>query len=102
MECRVGKEGIHELSRRDQETWREYDASELVARKPFPGLIRIDQGTADPFLKEQLLPEKFWRPRRTNRGRSSIFSMQPGYDHGYYFMQTFMADHLRHHAAALK
>jgi S-formylglutathione hydrolase len=64
-------------------------------------LILIDQGAADPFLKEQLLPEKF-QAAAEKAGQKLTLRMQPGYDHGYYFIQTFMADHLRHHAAALK
>jgi S-formylglutathione hydrolase len=85
----------------DAATWREYDASELVARKPFAAPILIDQGTADQFLTEQLLPEKF-AAAAAKTGQRLTLRMQPGYDHGYYFIQTFMADHLRHHAAYLK
>ena len=85
----------------DKETWREYDASELVMRQPYPGPILIDQGTADQFLAEQLLPEKF-AAAAAKSGQHLTLRMQPGYDHGYYFIQTFMADHLRHHAAHLK
>lgn len=86
----------------DQEKWREYDASELVARTAFPGHILIDQGTADQYLLEQqLLPEKF-STAAAKSGQSLKLRMQEGYDHGYYFIQTFMADHLQHHAKALK
>jgi S-formylglutathione hydrolase len=61
----------------------------------------IDQGTSDQFLVEQLLPEKFSAAAQ-KAGQKLELRMQPGYDHGYYFMQTFMADHLRHHASILK
>jgi len=61
----------------------------------------IDQGAADQFLTEQLLPEIF-SAAAAKAGQSFSLRMQPGYDHGYYFMQTFMADHLRHHAKQLK
>jgi S-formylglutathione hydrolase len=71
-----------------------------VARRPFPGPILIDQGTGDQFLVEQLLPEKF-KAAAEKSGQRLNLRMQPGYDHGYYFMQTFMADHLRHHAEQL-
>jgi S-formylglutathione hydrolase len=101
MQCPWGKKGFGNYLGPDQETWREYDASELVARKPFPGLIRIDQGKADPFLVEQLLPEKF-AAAAAKSGQKLDLRMHDGYDHGYYFMQSFMADHLRHHAEALK
>jgi S-formylglutathione hydrolase len=83
------------------EAWREYDATELVARKPFPGLIRIDQGRADQFLVEQLLPDKF-TAAAAKSGQKLDLRMHDGYDHGYYFMQSFMTEHLRHHASALK
>jgi S-formylglutathione hydrolase len=101
MQCPWGKKGFGNYLGADQEAWREYDATELVARKPYPGLILIDQGTADQFLKEQLLPEKF-SAAAAKAGQKLELRMQPGYDHGYYFIQTFMADHLRHHAAILK
>jgi S-formylglutathione hydrolase len=101
MQCPWGKKAFGNYLGADQETWREYDATELVARKPYPGLILIDQGTSDQFLKEQLLPEKF-KAAAEKAGQKLELRMQPGYDHGYYFMQTFMADHLRHHAAILK
>jgi S-formylglutathione hydrolase len=86
----------------DQETWREHDATQLVARKPFPAHILIDQGGADQFLADQqLLPEKF-SAAAAAAGQKLTLRMQPGYDHGYYFIQTFMADHLQHHAKILK
>ncbi|HTV98158.1 MAG TPA: S-formylglutathione hydrolase [Steroidobacteraceae bacterium] len=101
MQSPWGKKAFTNYLGENREAWREYDASELVARKPFPGLILIDQGTSDQFLKEQLLPEKF-SAAAEKAGQKLRLRMQPGYDHGYYFMQTFMADHLRHHAEALK
>jgi S-formylglutathione hydrolase len=84
----------------DTQTWRDYDATELLARGAFPGPILIDQGTADQYLAEQLLPEKF-AAAADKAGQPLKLRMQPGYDHGYYFIQTFMADHLRHHAEQL-
>jgi S-formylglutathione hydrolase len=101
MQAPWGKKGFSNYLGTNQEAWRDYDATELVARKPYPGLILIDQGTSDQFLKEQLLPEKF-QAAAEKAGQKLELRMQPGYDHGYYFMQTFMADHLRHHAAILK
>src|ERR1700723_2259114 len=85
----------------DKQAWREYDASELVARRAYPGPILIDQGTADQFLAAELLPEKF-AAAAAKSGQQLNLRMQPGYDHGYYFIQTFMADHLRHHAEQLR
>ena len=85
----------------DQQAWRDYDATELVARKAYPGPILIDQGSADQYLAAELLPEKF-AAAAAKSGQQLNLRMQPGYDHGYYFIQTFMADHLRHHAELLR
>ena len=84
----------------ERQAWREYDATELVARRQHPGLILIDQGTADQYLAAELMPEKF-AAAAARSGQRLNLRMQPGYDHGYYFIQTFMADHLRHHAEQL-
>jgi S-formylglutathione hydrolase len=101
MQCPWGRKAFTNYLGEDSQSWREYDASELVARQRFGGLILIDQGAADQFLAEQLLPEKF-SAAATKSGQPLKLRMQPGYDHGYYFIQTFMADHLRHHAEYLK
>jgi S-formylglutathione hydrolase len=101
MQCPWGKKAFTNYLGDDIQSWREYDATELVARRPFPGPILIDQGTSDQFLVEQLLPEKF-SAAAAKSGQRLELRMQPGYDHGYYFIQTFMADHLRHHAKQLK
>jgi S-formylglutathione hydrolase len=102
MQCPWGKKAFTNYLGPDQETWREHDATQLVARKPFPAHILIDQGTADQFLADQqLLPEKF-AAAAAAAGQKLNLRMQPGYDHGYYFIQTFMADHLQHHAKILK
>ena len=85
----------------DKQAWRDYDATELVARKAYPGPILIDQGSADQYLAAELLPEKF-AAAAAKSGQQLNLRMQPGYDHGYYFIQTFMADHLRHHAEQLR
>ena len=84
----------------DREQWRAWDASELVRQRPFGRPILIDQGTADQFLAEQLYPDVFEEACR-EAGQALTLRRQPGYDHGYYFMSTFMEDHLRHHAAQL-
>jgi len=102
MQCPWGQKAFTNYFGPDQEIWREHDATQLVARRPFPAPILIDQGAADQFLADlQLLPEKF-AAAATEAGQKFTLRMQPGYDHGYYFIQTFMADHLRHHAKILK
>jgi S-formylglutathione hydrolase len=100
MHCPWGRMAFANYLGQDQEAWRAYDASELVAQRRFPGTILIDQGTADPWLVEQLLPDRF-EAAAARSGQPLQLRRQVGYDHGYYFIQTFMADHLRHHAAAL-
>jgi S-formylglutathione hydrolase len=84
----------------DRRAWAEYDASELIARQAFPGRILVDQGSSDPFLREQLLPEAFETAAR-EAGQDLELRRHPGYDHGYFFIASFVEDHLRHHAAAL-
>lgn len=85
----------------DPIAWAEHDACELIrAGKLFDGTILIDQGDADNFRVEQLRPELFEQVCR-EAGQPLTLRMQPGYDHSYWFIQTFVEDHLRHHAAAL-
>jgi S-formylglutathione hydrolase len=84
-----------------RETWRRHDTVALIedgAR--FPDLL-IDIGNADQFLTEQLRPELLERAC-SQAGIPLLLRRQPGYDHSYYFVSTFMADHLRWHAARLK
>src|SRR5580704_11208171 len=101
MQCPWGQKAFTNYLGSDTAAWRDYDATELVARRPFGAHILIDQGTGDQFLAEQLLPEKF-SAAAAKAGQKLNLRMQPGYDHGYYFMQTFMADYLHHHAKQLK
>lgn len=100
MQCPWGKKAFSHYLGSDTRTWCQYDATELVAKSAHPGLILIDQGDADQFLAEQLLPQKF-AAAAAKSGQALTLRMQPGYDHGYYFIQTFMGDHLRHHASVL-
>ncbi|HEY9131757.1 MAG TPA: S-formylglutathione hydrolase [Dyella sp.] len=85
---------------KDTTSWRDYDACELVRRNPFPGTILIDQGEADKFLEGQLRPELFERAC-VESGQQLTLRRHPGYDHSYYFIATFIEDHLRHHAHVL-
>ncbi len=101
MQCPWGQKAFGNYLGSDRQSWRAYDATELVAQRTYPGTILIDQGTDDKWLAEQLLPEKFVQAAKVS-GQSLNLRMQPGYDHGYYFIQTFIADHLRHHAAQMQ
>ena len=84
----------------DQAAWREYDATALIEDgHRVPGLL-VDQGTADNFLVNQLKPELL----EAACSRANIpltLRLQDGYDHSYYFIASFIEDHLRYHAAAL-
>lgn len=80
--------------------WADYDACELVRRQTFAGTILIDQGEADKFLEAQLKPELFDQAC-AEAGQALLLRRHPGYDHSYWFISTFMEDHLRHHAEAL-
>ena len=84
----------------NEKAWAEHDACELVRREPYPGKILVDQGTADQFLTEQLRPELFQQACES-AGQALELRMQDGYDHSYYFIQTFAGDHLAHHASVL-
>lgn len=84
----------------DTKAWADYDACELVRRQTFPGTILIDQGEADPFLDKQLKPELFDQAC-AEAGQSLLLRRHAGYDHSYWFISSFIDDHLRHHAEAL-
>lgn len=100
-QCAWGKKAFSGYLGADPTRWQAYDATELVKRQAHPGTILIDQGTADPFLAQrQLLPEVF-EAACTAAGQPLALRLQPGYDHSYFFIASFMADHLRHHADLL-
>jgi S-formylglutathione hydrolase len=100
MRCPWGEKAFTHYLGSNPETWRAYDASELVLIAGYNRSILIDQGTADPFLEEQLLPEVF-KEACEKAGQPLTLRYQEGYNHSYYFIATFMEDHIRHHAAAL-
>lgn len=84
----------------DPAAWADYDACELVRRQTFGGTILIDQGEADPFLEAQLKPERFDQAC-AEAGQPLLLRRHVGYDHSYWFVTSFIDDHLRHHAGAL-
>jgi S-formylglutathione hydrolase len=83
----------------DQAAWAAYDASLLMRRRGFDGPMLVDQGTSDPFL-DKLRPETLAEAMTAAR-QGGTFRMQKGYDHSYFFVSTFMEDHVAFHAAAL-
>jgi S-formylglutathione hydrolase len=85
----------------NREAWRKHDAVALIEDGARFSDFLVDIGDADPFLKEQLRPELLERAC-AKAGIPLTLRLQEGYDHSYYFVSTFMADHLRWHAARLK
>jgi S-formylglutathione hydrolase len=100
MRCPWGQKAFAHYLGSDKETWRAYDASELVLTANYHRPILIDQGTADPFLEQQLLPEVFQQACE-KASQPLTLRFQDGYNHSYYFIATFVSDHIRYHAAAL-
>jgi len=103
-QCPWGEKAFGGYLGSDRSLWLAHDASALMQSQrtaPYPGGILVDQGLADKFLAEQLHPGVFEAACRA-AGQPLTLRRHEGYDHGYYFVQSFMADHLRHHADALK
>ncbi|MDF1619837.1 S-formylglutathione hydrolase [Pseudothioclava nitratireducens] len=83
----------------ESEAWAAHDASLLMAAQGFEGEVLIDQGASDQFL-DLLRPEALAGAMAARR-QPGTFRMQPGYDHSYYFVQSFIPDHIAFHAEAL-
>lgn len=100
LNCPWGHKALGGYLGTDQAAWRDYDACALIeGGARLPDLL-IDQGEGDNFLVEQLKPELLQAACHA-AGQKLTLRMQPGYDHSYYFISTFMADHLRWHAERL-
>ena len=100
MSCPWGVKAFSAYLGADRSAWAEHDATELVRAGRRVGPLLIDQGEADRFLAEQLHPHLFEAACR-EAGQPLTLRWHNGYDHGYYFVASFIADHLHHHAAAL-
>ncbi len=99
--CSIGRNAFEGYLGTDEESWRAYDSCELVVGASRRDLtILVDQGTADEFKDDLLMPEAFVEACGAG-GQKLEIRMQDGYDHSYYFISSFMEDHLRHHAAIL-
>jgi len=85
----------------DKAAWAAYDASELMRKKPFPGDVLVDQGEADQFLARELHPDALAAVAAAS-GQKLVLRRHAGYDHSYYFIQTFIADHIAWHAERLR
>ena len=84
----------------DRAHWRSWDASLLMREHPYPGEILVDQGLADQFLEKELHPDALEESARVSGQRLTLRRHQ-GYDHSYWFIQTFIEDHLKWHASRL-
>ena len=84
----------------DRSRWAEWDASLLMGSHPYPGDILVDQGLADQFLEKQLHPEALGDAARAS-GQSLTLRRHAAYDHSYWFIQSFIEDHMRWHAERL-
>ncbi len=103
MNCPWGQKALSNYLGSDQSTWPEYDATELVKLlgdvRP-KSKILIDQGMDDQFLEQELHPHLF-EAACAEHSIDLELRRHEGYDHGYYFISTFMEDHLKHHASLL-
>lgn len=85
----------------DRQTWRQWDATALIADAKERLPLLIDQGDADEFLASQLWPELL-RTVCESAGHPIDLRFQPGYDHSYYFIASFIGEHVAYHAAAMR
>ncbi|MGE4329170.1 S-formylglutathione hydrolase [Diaphorobacter sp.] len=102
-QCPWGEKAFTGYLGADRLSWGEHDATVLIENypaAPYPGGILIDQGLADKFLPDQLHPHLF-EAACASAGQPLTLRRHAGYDHGYYFIQSFIDDHLRHHARQL-
>ena len=99
-QCPWGEKAFSAYLGDDREGWQQHDAAELLARNSLPYPILIDQGEADEFLSTQLQPEKLERAAQQS-GQQLLLRRQPGYDHSYFFIASFIEDHIRFHAEAM-
>ena len=100
--CPWGHKAFSRYLGEDRAAWAAHDASALMsrARSPYPDGILVDQGLADKFLAEQLMPEAL-EAACASAGQPLTLRRHAGYDHGYWFIQSFVEEHLRWHAERL-
>ena len=101
MRCPWGRKALGGYLGEDRDSWKVHDATELIRAGALGREILVDQGDADDFLGEQLKPELLIAACG-EMGQPVNFRMQPGYDHSYHFVATFIGDHVRFHAERLK
>ncbi|PWB34600.1 S-formylglutathione hydrolase [Pseudomonas sp. SDI] len=100
MDCPWGQKAFSRYLGEERSRWCEWDASVLIAQAQEQLPLLIDQGDRDDFLEGQLKPQVLVQAAQ-QAGYPLTLRMQPGYDHSYYFIASFIDEHLRHHAEAL-
>ena len=100
INCPWGHKAFGGYLGNERELWKAWDACELIASATEKLPLLVDQGEADSFLTEQLMPEAL-KLAAAQAAHPLTLRRQPGYDHSYYFIASFIDDHLRHHARAL-
>ncbi len=101
MRCPWGEKALTGYLGSDRGRWREYDATALIADRGWRGpALLVDQGTSDPFIESQLKPELL-RQACEQAGVALDLRLRDGYDHSYFFIATFIEEHLRFHARHL-
>ncbi|MBB6056708.1 S-formylglutathione hydrolase [Tolumonas osonensis] len=101
VNCPWGQKAFTAYLGEDRTRWEEFDASLLLARRGSPLPLLVDQGDADNFLAEQLKPQTLYTAGM-QASANLLLRMQPGYDHSYYFIASFIEEHLRFHAGYLQ
>lgn len=104
MECPWGQKAFKGYLGDDQELWKQWDATKLAENySGTPLELFIDQGTEDDFLKQkQLLPDNLLQVCANNDHLQTVYKQRQGYDHSYYYISTFMGEHIAYHAKLLK
>ncbi|KJS09744.1 MAG: S-formylglutathione hydrolase [Gammaproteobacteria bacterium BRH_c0] len=100
IRCPWGEKALAGYLGDDRDRWRQYDSTELIRQTQEQLPMLVDQGEGDGFLSEQLKPELLEAACRA-AGYPITLRRQPGYDHSYFFIATFIADHIRFHAEHL-
>jgi len=100
MHCPWGVKAFSGYLGEDRSAWAQHDASALITAGARVPHLLVDQGLADKFLTEQLHPHRL-EEACAQAGQPLTLRRHAGYDHGYYFISTFMAEHIAHHAKAL-
>ena len=102
-QCPWGQKAFSAYLGEDGEAWGTHDSCKILStggtRQAFPPIL-VDQGEADQFLAQQLMPELLSQAAQ-EAGQDLVLRRQPGYDHSYFFIASFIGDHLAHHSAIL-